>query len=260
MLTPSDARTPRWLGAAFVFQFATSLSAGLLSTSILAGSIAEVLMNVWSNPGQMRTTIVLELLTSVGIMVMTSLLYVVLRDQNRAVARVALGLWMAEAVMLAVKSLGLYGLVAVSAGYVDAGTPTASSYETVGSAALGVSRHAADIGMLFFCLGGLLWYSLLLRSRIVPRLLALWGLVTVPLVLVATSMLVWNPTLDPSVALYALYVPFELVLGLWLLIRGANVAPTHPVDMSASRVDLAVKKDVGKDAEQQDHQIHDRAT
>jgi hypothetical protein len=73
-------------------------------------------------------------------------------------------------------------------------------------------------------------------------------------------MLVWNPTLDPSVALYALYVPFELVLGLWLLIRGANVAPTHPVDMSASRVDLAVKKDVGKDAEQQDHQIHDRAT
>ena len=238
MLTPSDARTPRYLWAAFVFQFATSLAAGLLSTSILAGSITEVLPNTSNNLGQMRTFIVLELLTSVGIMVMTSLLYVVLRDQNRAVALVAMGLWMAEAVMLAVKSLGLYGLVAVSAGYVDAGTPTAFSYETVGSAALGVSRHAADIGMLFFCLGGLLWYSLLFQSRIVPRLLALWGLVTVPLVLVATSMLVWNPTLDPSVALYALYVPFELVLGLWLLIKGANAALNHGDQESAHSVTL----------------------
>jgi hypothetical protein len=245
MLTPSDARIPRYLGAAFVFQFATSLSAGLLSTSILAGSITDVLMNVSSNTEQMRATIVLELLTSVGIIVMTSLLYVVLSDQNRAVALVALGLWMAEAVMLAVKSLGLSTLVAVSAGYVDAGSPTASPYQTVGSAASGVSEHAADIGMLFFCLGGLLWYSLLLQSRIVPRLLALWGLVAVPLVMVATSLLVWNPSLEPSIALYALYVPFELVLGLWLLVRGADVASTRPGDVSARGVDIAERKDVG---------------
>lgn len=72
----------------------------MLSTSILAGSITEVLTNISSNLGQMRTTILLELLTSVGIIVMTSLLYVVLRDQNRAVALVALGLWMPKAMML----------------------------------------------------------------------------------------------------------------------------------------------------------------
>ena len=127
-------------------------------------------------------------------------------------------------------------------------SPT-SLYETVGSAALGVSQHAANIGMLFFCLGGLLWYSLLLRSRIVPRLLALWGLVAVPLALVATSLLVWNPSLDPSIALYALYVPFELVLGLWLLIRGANLSSTHPVELSARDGDLSVRQDVGNASE-----------
>ncbi len=215
----SDARIPRYLGAAFVFQFATSLAAGLLSKSLLAGGITEVLTNISMSPGQIRLTIVLELLTSAGIIVMTSLLYIVLRDQNRAVALVALGWWIAEAVMLAVKTLGLYGLLTLSGGTVGAGA-SASSYETVGSLALGVSQHAADVAMLFFCLGGLLWYSLLLKSRIVPRLLALWGLVTVPLVLVATVMLVWDRALEPSVALYALYVPFELILGLWLLVKG----------------------------------------
>ena len=99
-------------------------------------------MNISSNLGQMRTTIALELLTSVGIIVMTSLFYVVLRDQNRAVALVALGLWMAEAVMLAVKTLDLHAPVAPSAGYVDAGTPTDASYDTLGSLCLGVSQHA----------------------------------------------------------------------------------------------------------------------
>jgi hypothetical protein len=253
MLTQSDARTPRYLGAAFVFQFATSLTAGMLFTSILAGSITEVLMNVSSNLGQMRTTIVLELLTSVGIIVMTSLLYVVLRDQSRAVALVALGLWMAEAVMLAVKTLGLYALVALSAGYVDAGTPTASSYETLGSLSLGVSQHAGDIGMLFFCLGGLLWYYLLFQSRIVPRLLSLWGLVAVPLVMVATALLVWDRSLDPSFALYALYVPFELVLGLWLLIKGATVTPTHLDAASAPGVLRGTRNDVGDAKEHLPH-------
>jgi hypothetical protein len=252
MLTKSDARTPRCLGAAFVFQFATSLTAGMLSMSILAGSITEVLTNISSNPGQMRTTIVLELLTSVGIIVMTSLLYVVLRDQNRAVALVALGLWMAEAVMLAVKTLGLYALVALSVGYVDAGSP-ASSYETLGSLSLGVSQHAGDIGMLFFCLGALLWYPLLFQSRIVPRLLSLWGMVAVPLVVVATVLLVWDRGLDPSFALYALYVPFELVLGLWLLIKGATVAPTRLHGASAPGVDLGTRNDVGDAKERHPH-------
>ena len=245
MTTGSDARTPRYLGAAFVFQFATSLAEGVLSGSILAGGISEVLMNISSNLGQMRASIVLELLTSVGIIVMTSLLYVVLRDQNRAAALVALGLWMAEAVMLAVKTLGTYALVTLSAGPVDAGTP-ASYYETLGTLSLGVRQHAGQISMLFFCLGALLWYYLFFRSRIVPRLLSLWGLVAVPLVLVNTVLLVWDRSLDPSLALYAPYVPFELVIGLWLLIKGASVPPTHLDSAPAPDTVLGRQKEVGE--------------
>ena len=49
---------------------------------------------------------------------------------------------MAEAVMLAVKTLDLHAPVAPSAGYVDAGTPTDASYDTLGSLCLGVSQHA----------------------------------------------------------------------------------------------------------------------
>jgi Domain of unknown function (DUF4386) len=227
MSTAARVRTPRYLGAAFVFQFATSLAAGLLSGSLLAGSIAEVLTDTSTNLGRMRTSIVLELLTSVGIIAMTSLLYTVLKDQDRTVALVALGLWMAEAIFLAIKTLALYALLDVSQGHSGAGTLATSSDQSLGSFALHVSQHAGDIDMLFFCLGALLWYAMLLQSRIVPRVLALWGLLAVPLVLVATVMLIWDRSNDPAIALYAPYVPFELVIGLWFLIKGGSAFVTQ---------------------------------
>ena len=82
--------------------------------------------------------------------------------------------------------------------------------------------------MLFFCLGAILWYPLLLRSRIVPRAMALWGLLAVLLVLVGTLILVWDRSLSPSIAVYVPYVPFELVVGVWLLARGAPRSPALP--------------------------------
>ena len=245
MLTQSDARTPRYLGAAFVFQFATSLTAGMLSTSILAGSITEVLPNISSNLGQMRTTIVLELLTSVGIIVMTSLLYVVLQgsEPGRRACRSRVvdgrsGDARGEDAR-PVRPVGCERGIR-RCRYSRPPPPT----ETLGTLSLGISQHAGDIGMLFFCLGGLLWYYLLFQSRIVPRLLSLWGLVAVPLVLVATVLLIWDHSLDPSIALYALYVPFELVLGLWLLIKGATVAPTRLEGASAPGGLRGTRKDV----------------
>lgn len=203
-------RTPRYLGAAFAFQFVTSLAAGLLSAPLLDGGTSEVLRHIAQSPGRMRTAIVLELLTSIGIIVMTSLLYVVLRRQQRTLALIAFGLWMSEAVFLTIKTLALYALLDTDAA-------------TSGSLALGVGQHAGDIDMLFFCAGAMLWYSQLYRSRIVPRALALWGLLAVPLVLVATLMLIWDRDLDPSRVLYAPYVPFELVLGLWLLTKSGDL-------------------------------------
>jgi hypothetical protein len=107
----SDARVPRYLGAAFVAQFVTSLVAGVLSGPILTGSVSKVLVNVSDNLAPMRASIVLELLTSVGIIVLASLLYIVLKDGQRIVALVALVLWLAEAVMLAVSMLGVYALL-----------------------------------------------------------------------------------------------------------------------------------------------------
>ena len=223
--TASEASIPRCVGAAFVAQFVTSLAAGLLSTSALSGDVGTVLAAAGSDPTRLRAVVLLELLTGVGIIALTSLLYVALRDHVRWVATVAFALWLAEATVLGVSMLGLYALLDIGGANSSSGSALSVSDAAVGMFAIGLHRHAADIALLFFGAGALLWYSLFVRTRFVPRWLSIWGLASVALVCFATLLAVWNSDLQPPILLYAPYVPYELTVGIWLLVKGSPGRP-----------------------------------
>jgi hypothetical protein len=75
---------------------------------VLPGGVGDVLA-AGADATRLRA-VLLELLTGVGIIALTSLLYVALRDTVRWVATVAFALWLAEATVLAASMLGLYAL------------------------------------------------------------------------------------------------------------------------------------------------------
>ena len=107
----------------------------------------------------MRTSIVVGLVTSIGIVVLAVLLYVVLHKQNKIIALVALGWWLAEAITLAVSTIGAFALIPLSLKFVEAGAPAASYFQTLGDFLYsGVFQLGNDIHMLFYCLGGILWF------------------------------------------------------------------------------------------------------
>jgi len=236
-----ESSVPRYVGAAFVFQFCTSLAAGLLSRSMLSGDVSDVIGAAGADPVRLRFIIMLELSTSVGIIALTSLLYVALRRTVRWMATVAFALWLAEATVLAVSMIGLYELLDLGTTSAAPGSTLGLSDAAVGSFALGLHDHAASLGMLFACVGALLWYALFIRTRFVPRWLGLWGLASMSLVAVATLLDVWDAALQPSMLLYAAYMPFELVVGLWLLVKGS---PGRPTTRGATSPETRVALDV----------------
>ena len=92
----TDKHTPRLLGAAFLLVFVASmLSGALLDSAVGTGSVSDILVNVTNNLTLMRVSILVELVTSLGIVVLASLLYIVLHEQSQIIARVALGWWLA---------------------------------------------------------------------------------------------------------------------------------------------------------------------
>ena len=141
-----------------------------------------MLANVSNNTALFRVVILDGLLNSTGIVALAVLLYVVLKEQGKLMARVALGLWLAEAIFYAIIQLGLLALIPLSAEFVAAGAPAGSFYQTLGDFLYhGLYSQGMTLHMWFYCTGGLLWYYLFYRSNYIPRAISIFGLLAVSL-------------------------------------------------------------------------------
>jgi len=80
---------------------------------------------------------------------------------------------------------------------------------------------------LVFCLGGVLFYVLLYRSRIVPRWITVWGFVGIPLYAVAYLLAMYDVIGINSSEVNLLCLPLavqEMVLAIWMIARGFRPA------------------------------------
>jgi hypothetical protein len=226
----SDKNTPRLLGAAFLFVFVASLiSTQLLASVVGSGSISEILVNISASLTSIRISILVGLVTSVGIVVLAVLLYIVLHKQSKIIALVALGWWLAEAIILAVSKIGAFALISLSLEFVEAGAPAASYFQTLGDFLYsGVYQQGDNIHMLFYSLGGVLWFYLFYISRYIPRVLSILGLVIESVGLIGMVLLLLAVNVNMLV-FYPIAV-LELVVGLWLMfssIRGGSETKTE---------------------------------
>jgi hypothetical protein len=227
----AEKHAPRLLGAAFLIVAVASLSSGLLRISVVgSGSLSEILVHVSHQLPLMRLSILGELVTSSGIVVLAGLLYLLFRTQHRLIALVALGWWLAEAIMLALSQLGALALLPFSLEFVQAGAPVHSSYQTLGAFLYsGVNGLGMTFHMWFYCIGGLLWYGLFYASKSIPRVISLWGLLTVSVtfVRIVFQLLGVFPFLsyDVSTVVCGLTLSFEFIIGGWLLLRGLKEQP-----------------------------------
>lgn len=220
----TDANIMRLLGGAQLMVFVLSLlNDRLLTTSVGEAHGSEILINISDHLVRFRLSSFFALLTSFCIIVLGCLFYAVFREQYRVLALIALGCFLAEAITLAVSKLGAYALVPLSREFVAGGAQPSSAISSIADMLYyGIDRRGYDLHMFFFCLGGALWYYLLLVSRIVPTALAVWGLVAVVLLAIPVMMILYDRDLKTLLFLGIAYAPYELVLGVWLLLTGLN--------------------------------------
>lgn len=212
-------KTSRVLGLAFLLQFVTSFSSGafLRPAWSVDGDIRATLLRIAANPGLLRATIFLDVLTALGIVFLGACLYLTLRKQGEKMALTALGVYILEATLLAASRAQAFSLLRFAQEYALPGEH--SFLLTLGKVAFeSMDFVGSTLHMLAFCLGGLLFYGLLYKSGKVPRLLALWGWVTVIPCLLGTGLALFG--YEVPFAIYLPYAPFELVIGLWILFKG----------------------------------------
>ena len=213
--------TVRLLGAAFLLQAIASAGWTVLQLQLIVPEdITASMTNIANNPLQMRASIVLTMITVMAIVMLGSLLFVTLRKVNGPIALVALGLYLIEVAVLAVSRIPAYALLRVSQESVATGHP--AYLQTLGN----LLYESADFGdwfhMLPFAVGATLFYYLFFKSGYIPRPLAFVGLIVAPLALIGTLLGLLG--FDVPIAVLIPNLPFELSMGLWLLIKGINEA------------------------------------
>jgi len=118
----------------------------------------------------------------------------------------------------------------------QAGTPDASNLQALGGVLLNV-EEIADIGGIVFCLGALMFYYVLYRSKLIPRWLSGWGLIAIIINLAAVFLSIFGLIGQLSTAGIVLEIPTgiqEMVMAIWLIVKGFN--PSAIASLSAKTV------------------------
>jgi uncharacterized membrane protein YidH (DUF202 family) len=182
----------------------------------------------------------LELLMGVSLVAMAIAVYPVLRKFSPAAAAAYLSSRVLEAVVYILSVVSMLALVEVGKQYVEGGSSDAS-YDALGAALLGVSDWAGHVvlDVAIFPLGAAVLYWVFFRAGLVPKWLAGWGLVGAFLYWLAGLLVMFDVVVPLEGAHIALQAPLgvqEMVLALWLIIKGFGASARVPVSSAEEAV------------------------
>ena len=219
----STRRTATVVGVLFLTAMGASLVGGGLIGSAL--DVSDPLAAAHSSSAKVVAGVLLELVNCAAVVGIAVLLFPILRRRSQAVAFGYVGFRIIETALIAVAAVIPLALIELGQTYAGA---EGDSIGGLGPALLASREQLLGLGVAtFFCLGATLLYSLLYRSRLVPRFISVWGLIGVVSVF-ALNVIQAFAGGEATSATMVLAVPIitnEIFLGIWLLTRGFTEAP-----------------------------------
>lgn len=212
----TDRVTARIVGALFFVGTVTAIvGGGLVAPTTESDGVADLA----GSKGQIVTGALLEMVLALSVVGIAVVIYPVLNRRNEGLALGYVGVRILEAVLLLTATTSGLLLLSVSQDHGEDGTSVQATSDLV----LASREWTYLIGSVVLPgVGGLILYSLLLRSALVPRWLAVWGLAGAALVLFEGLLEMYQ--LDVPVAVQAVLVaPIalnEMVLAVVLIARG----------------------------------------
>jgi hypothetical protein len=220
MFAQEERPTAVAAGGLYVVATAAGVTAAIIGAPVQVAAMAE-------RSGAVLLTALLIAVMAVAVAGVAIMLTPVLVHDAGSRARQGLALGyagsrIAEGVIFLVGSAALMAMLAVGEAMAAAPDGLGAPYEAVGAALQAFSDYAWVAAQTVFCVGAVLLYALLYRSRRVPRWLSGWGLVAAPAMLLAgfTLPFTHDPNSTVSTVLYAPMALQEMVLAGWLIVRG----------------------------------------
>ncbi len=238
VIDQSQRKAAKVAGIAFLFAMAivvfTNYSVSF--RFIIPDNAVDTARNIMAHETLFRINIVCNLLYLITLIVMFTSLYVVLKPVNKNLALASAFFRLLYALMwglMAINTLAAIRLLG-NTGYLP--VFETNQLQTLSRLHLSSSWDAYYVGLPFWGLASSVCSYLWLRSRYIPRALAIFGIISSVWCVFCGFAYLISPDFGKTVHLALFDVPltiFELTLGFWLLFKGlkpVGLAKSNPIN------------------------------
>jgi hypothetical protein len=221
----TDNKIARGVGALFVI----TMVLGMIDAYTVAPILNTPLNNIYLNESRIFIGAFSILFMSIGVVGIAILLFPVLERHNKFIAITYLCSRVMECLLLIVGVIVYFLLLILSQEFINAGSPDASHFQSLGNLAVKARYGGYQIAMIILSIASLMLCYLLYQTRLIPRLISIVGFIGYVLVLLSAPLDILG-IIDTSGAGGIMYVPgalFELfLLPIWLIAKGFNSSIT----------------------------------
>ena len=211
--------TARIVGAMYLAGFAVGITGIVLIGSILSGP--DHLATLPASSMLLAIAAVLWLMAAAWDAAHGVLMFPILKQHNsERIAVGYLGFRIMDGLIIAIMVLFILIQIPIGSEYVNAGASDASYLQALSTVFMQAQLDAYNIAMITLGISGLILCYSFYKSKLVPRILAVWGLVGYAVILCGSVVEVLGFNL---LTIHA--IPgglWEMFIGVWLIVKGFN--------------------------------------
>ncbi|MCC3151592.1 DUF4386 domain-containing protein [Hymenobacter sp. BT770] len=228
VLSRSAFVTGRKVGILLLLQLAAALTLPfILAHAITVGSPA-FLTAVAKESFQVRTAVLLSFVGSALTVYLGITAFPVFRRYSKSAALLFLVVCAVSCTLDVVQAGTIMSMLAISNRFVEAGAAADSElYQVVAAAVASARRSAHATQLLAIGAWMFVFYVSLLRFQLVPRVLAVAGVIGVALQFTGVTLMMFLGY--PSIGQMAMpLLPIQIAVAVWLIAKGFRVHPAAP--------------------------------
>jgi Domain of unknown function (DUF4386) len=220
----SQRKSARVAGFAYLITLVTVVYANFgIHDRLIVENNAETARNILAHERLFRIGIASDLIYCVGVLVLLTALYVILKPVSRGLAFLA-AIWRLVCVLMwLVMTLNLFNALRLLRGPDYSRAFGSEPLQALASLYLGTRFDYYYVGLLFGALASTICGYLWFESRYIPRALAAFGVISSAFCVVCTLIFYIFPDFDKHVNLWWFDSPmtiFDIALSFWLLFKG----------------------------------------
>ncbi|MBK7319419.1 DUF4386 domain-containing protein [Candidatus Villigracilis affinis] len=227
-------KTATLVGSAYLFSNITFILGTIVMVESILGS-PDYLNLMSASRAQVVLGVLLSFANGLAYVGIAVLLFPILKPRFESLALAYVGFRVVEFITQILADVSPLALLTLAGD-----TGKVGAMQELGTLLLAERFWAFQMLNLIFSLSALLLYVMLLRSRLIPGFISIWGLIAAVLVLFNTVLGWFNPGLGETLGMVT-GLPMllnEIFLGIWLIVRGFNpsaaaIEPTRQLALEA---------------------------